>query len=233
MTPRTRTWVAVGALPVALIALALVVKLLSMYVLAQTAIAAHARNDATGAIRAAEALQPANWFEPWKAPYNLGVAFAGAGLLAESRGEFERALPLAQGVDACPVHINLALVIERMGDRARTADPERAAQLYADALEVSADTPAHCRTDEARQQSPDPERDPAETLDELVERLRGKLQQDQAPEDEGGPDDGDARPDGDSLDEIEERLQNGQRSRDELREDRAPDEGTDTGGRPW
>lgn len=238
MTPRARRRVrigiAIGSIPVAVVAIALVVKLLSMYAFAQASIDAHHRGDAAGTVTSAEWLQPFNWFESWKAPYDLGVGLADAGSLERSRAEFERALPLADGIDACPVHINIALVIERMGDRIREAEPERAAQLYAEALAVTAETPEACRGDEAREESPDPSRSPDGILDALEDRLREKQQPppETAPGEEG-EEDPPPEPGGDALDEIERRLQDGQRSRNELEDDRRPGSGSPGEGKPW
>lgn len=231
---RARLWIALASLPVALVALGLVAKILTMYAFAHTSIASHVRGDAPAAIAAAEGLQPLNWFEPWKAPYDLGVGLARGERLGESRAEFERALPLATGLDVCPVRINLALVIERMGDAARADDPAAASELYDEALAVTLSAPEQCRSDEARAQSPDPSRDPAEALDSLADRLREK-QRDEPPSD--SPEDGGQEPpeqpgEGD-LGEIEDRLQDGQEARDERERDQEGGSGAPGVDKPW
>ncbi|WP_221584729.1 hypothetical protein [Microbacterium sp. G2-8] len=237
---RARLWIALVSAPVVLLALALVVKILAMYAFAHQSIEAYVRGDAPQTVAAAQHLQPLNWFEPWKAPYDLGVGYGLDEQLPEARAEFERALPLASGLDVCPVRTNLAITIERMGDAARAADPAGAAALYGEALQITLDTPKECRSEEAREQSPDPQRDPEETLDQLEERLTQKQQgqPEEEQQDEGeeqpspeeqdeqkGPSEGD-------LEDIEEKLQNGQRERDER--DESQEGGAEPGvDRPW
>src|SRR5699024_7110354 len=150
------------------------------------------------------------------------VGLADAGRLAESRQAFEEALPLADGLAVCPVRINLALVIERMGDEARQTEPGRAAQLYAEALAVTNETPEACRSDDARAESPDPSREPGAILDALADRLREKRQPPPEDPSTGEGEDPPETPDGDALDEIERQLRDGQRSRNELEDDRQP-----------
>ncbi|WP_156761567.1 hypothetical protein [Microbacterium karelineae] len=230
---RARVWIGVASLPVVLIALGLVAKILTMYAFAHASVAAHVRGDAPAAIAAAEGLQPLNWFEPWKAPYDLGVGLARAEHLGEARAEFERALPLATGLDVCPVRINLALVLERMGDAARSDDPARASALYDEALALTLETPEECRSDEAREQSPDPSRDPAEALDSLVDRLREK--QSDGPQ-EPTTDDGDEpteAPDDGDLGDIEDLLRDGQEARDDRERGGEGGSGEPEVDRPW
>lgn len=234
---RARLWIALASAPVVLVALALVAKILTMYAFAHQSIEAYVRGDAPQTVAAAQHLQPLNWFEPWKAPYDLGVGYGLGEQLPEARAEFERALLLASGLDVCPIRTNLAITIERMGDAVRADDPAGAAALYGEALQITLDTPQECRSEEAREQSPDPQRDPDQTLDELEERLKQKQQEE--PEDHQGeeqptPDEQDEQqgPSEDDLDDIEDKLQNGQRERDER------DEGQEGGGepevdRPW
>ena len=94
-------------------------------------------------IRAAYGQAPVNVFEPYKAPYNEGVGLASADRLTEARAKFEEALPLAWGVDACAVRVNLSLTIEALGDRAADDNkPADAQELYAAALKVTAEMPA-------------------------------------------------------------------------------------------
>lgn len=215
-----RRWVAIGSLPVVLAALLLVVKLLSMVGFAHQAITAHLAGDAEGTVAAASGQQPANWFEPYKAPYNLGVGLASAGRLEESRAAFEEALGLATGLEVCAIRVNLALVIEWMGDAAQAdGDGVAARELFGEALQLVLDTPEECRSDEADEQSPDPERDLDDTLDEQEQRLRDKIQPEasgQGGEGEGESSDSGQGPSQSDLDEIGDRLDQGQQERDDL-----------------
>ncbi len=152
-----RRWVAIGTIPLTLAALLFVGKLLSMYAFAHQAITAYVVDDFAGSEASARGQDVLNWFEPYKAPYNIGTALAGADELPASRAELERSLDLATGLEVCPVRINLALVIERMGDAARAdGDGAGATALYGEALTVTVETPEECRSDEAQQQSPTP-----------------------------------------------------------------------------
>src|SRR5690606_15542741 len=92
---QARLWIAIASIPVVLLALALVGKWLSMYVFAQGAIAAHVQEDGPAGVERVEGLEPFNWFEEWKAPYDKGVALADADRLADARASLEQALGLA------------------------------------------------------------------------------------------------------------------------------------------
>ncbi|MEW1962877.1 hypothetical protein AB0269_10500 [Microbacterium sp. NPDC077644] len=230
-----RRWIALGTLPLTLAAILLVGKLLSMYGFAHQAISTYVTDDYAGSTAAAQGQELLNWFEPYKAPYNVGTALAGADELDAARAKLEEALPLASGLEVCAVRVNLALVIERQGDAARASgDGEAAAQLYGEALTVTAETPEECSSDEADEQSPDPQRDMSDTLDDLEDRLQEK-QQDQngqptPPEDEGEQEQP-SGPDQDKLDELQDKLEQGaeERQQNEDGED-GPGGGTD---RPW
>jgi len=233
---QARLWIGIASIPVVLLALALVGKWLSMYVFAQGAIAAHIQEDGPAGISRVEKLEPFNWFEEWKAPYDKGVALADADRLTDSRASFEEALGLATGLNVCPVRTNLGLVIERMGDQARGVNPDWATQLYSEALTITLETPKECRSDEARDQSPDPSRDPDQELDDTEQRLREKMedppQQDPPPEQE--PEEQDPQQDDDSLGDIEDRLQEGQRQRDEQQRENEDGGGSGSGvEKPW
>lgn len=230
-----RDWIALGTLPLTLAAILLVGKLLSMYGFAHQAISTYVADDYAGSTAAARGQELLNWFEPYKAPYNLGTALAGADELDAARAKLEEALPLASGLEVCAVRVNLALVIERQGDAARAdGDGEAAAQLYGEALTVTAETPEECGSDEADEQSPDPQRDMSDTLDDLEDRLQEK-QQDQngqpAPPEDEGEQEQPTGPDQDKLDELQDKLEQGaeERQQNDDGED-GPGGGTD---RPW
>ncbi|MGO1768412.1 MAG: hypothetical protein ACTHZX_00550 [Microbacterium sp.] len=239
---RLRFWLLVGFAPIALVGLVIVAKILTMYAFAHQAVTAHVATDPAGTVAAAEGQEPLNLFERHLAPYNVGVGLATSDRLADSRAKFEEALPLASGLDACPVHINLALVVELMGDEAKTEDPESAAGLYEEALELNLDTPEECRSEEADAQSPDPERPNEMTLDDQQERLKQKQQEQEQQNDQQGQDDQQDEQDQqteqekqeqqDKLDDIEEKLQQGEQERE-----KNDDSGDENGGygsdQPW
>lgn len=229
-----RRWVVIGTLPITLAALLFAGKLLSMYGFAHQAISTYVVGDYSGSTAAAQGQEFLNWFEPYKAPYNVGTALAGAEELDGARSKLEEALPLASGLEVCAVRVNLALVIERQGDAARgDGDGPGAAQLYGEALRVTAETPEECHSDEADSQSPDPNRDMSDTLDELSDRLQEKQQQTEQPQ---TPDDGEGQeqpqqPDQDKLDELQDKLEQGAEERQQNQGDEGgPGGGTD---KPW
>ncbi len=230
-----RRWIAIGTLPITLAALLFTGKLLSMYGFAHQAISTYVAGDYSGSTAAAQGQEFLNWFEPFKAPYNAGTALAGAEEFDGARAKLEEALPLAAGLEVCAVRINLALVIERQGDAARSdGDGPGAAQLYGEALQVTAETPEECNSDEADRQSPDPDRDMSDTLDELENRLQEKQQQSEQNEQQNP--DGDEveqpqQPDQDKLDELQEKLEQGAEERQQNQGDEdGPGGGTD---KPW
>lgn len=231
-----RRWLAVAGLPFVLVGLLFVGKLLSMYAFAHQSISAYVVDDYAGSESAARGQEFLNGFEPYKAPFNIGTALAGAEALPEARAKLEEALDLATGLEVCDVRVNLSLVIERMGDAARDdGDGAGAAELYAEALAITVETPEECRSEEAQNQSSDPNRDPGESLDDSEERLKEKQQQqeqeqepsEEQPEEQEQP----AQPDGDKLEDLKDKLEQGTQERDQQQDG----EGDDTGGtdRPW
>lgn len=225
-----RLWVLIGTLPLTLAALLFVGKLLSMYGFAHQAISTYVAGDYAGSASAAQSQEFLNWFEPYKAPYNAGTALAGAEELDAARGKLEEALSLASGLDVCAVRVNLALVIERQGDAARAGgDGPGSVQLYGEALKVTAETPEECDSEEADQQSPDPDRSLGDTLDDLQDRLQEKQQQSDQQPDQG--DQQPTQPDQDKLDELQQKLEQGaeERQQNQGNED-GPSGGTD---KPW
>lgn len=235
-----RKWMAIAGLPFVLVGLLFVGKLLSMYAFAHQSISAYVVDDYAGSESAAHGQEFLNWFEPYKAPFNVGTALAGAEELPEARAKLEEALDLATGLEVCDVRINLSLVIERMGDAARQdGDGAGAAELYGEALTITVETPEECRSEDAQNQSSDPNRDPGESLDESEERLKEKQQQQEQQQEQ--PQDGEeqpqeeqeqpAQPDEQKLDDLKDKLEQGTQERDQQQDD----EGGTSGGtdKPW
>lgn len=227
-----RRWVLIGTLPLTIAALLFVGKLLSMYGFAHQAIGAYVVGDYSGSTSAAERQEFMNWFEPYKAPYNMGTALAGAEELDAARAELEEALPLASGLEVCAVRVNLALVIERQGDAARSdGDGPGSVQLYGEALKVTAETPEECRSEEADQQSPDPDRRMSDALDELQDRVQEKQQQSDQQQDTDQDEQEQPQPGQDKLDELQQKLEQGAEERQQNQGDEdSPGGGTD---KPW
>lgn len=233
---RIRRWIAIGTLPMTLAALLFVGKLLSMYAFAHQSISAYVADDYAGSESSARGQEFLNWFEPYKAPFNVGTALAGAEKLPEARAKLEESLELAHGLEVCTVRINLALVIERQGDAARAdGDGAAAAQFYGEALTITSETPEECNSEEAQKQSSDPDRDMQQTKEDTEDRLKQKQQeqqQQQQPEEEKPEEQQpEPQPSEEKLDELKEKLEQGQQERDQRQD------GEDGGGsgtdKPW
>lgn len=227
---RIRRWVAIGTLPLTLAALFFVGKLLSMYAFAHQAITAYVVDDFAGSEASARGQEFLNWFEPYKAPFNIGTALGAAEQLPAARGELEEALDLATGLEVCGVRINLALVVERMGDAARAdGDGATAAQLYGEALTITVETPQECHSEEAEQQSSDPQRDMSDSLENTEDRLKKKQQEEQQQQPQPQPGE-DEQPSDDDLQGLQDKLQQGTEERDQQQGDDPGGSGTE---KPW
>ncbi len=232
---RIRRWIAIGTIPLTLAALLFVGKLLSMYAFAHQAITAYVVDDYSGSESAARGQEFLNWFEPYKAPFNIGTALGAAEQLPEARAKLEEALELAHGLEVCGVRINLALVIERQGDAARAdGDGAGAAELYGEALTITVETPDECNSEEAQQQSSDPQRDMEKSLEDTRDRLKQKQQEQQQPpppEEEEQPQEQEPQPSEDQLQDLQDKLEQGTQERDQQQN------GDDPGGsgtdKPW
>ena len=231
---RIRRWIAIGTLPLTLAALLFVGKLLSMYAFAHQAITSYVVDDYSGSEASARGQEFLNWFEPYKAPFNVGTALGAAEQLPEARAKLEEALELAHGLEVCGVRINLALVIERQGDAARAdGDGAGAAALYGEALTITLETPEECNSDEAQQQSSDPQRDMEKSLEDTKDRLKQKQQEQQQPPppEEEQPQEQDPQPSEDKLQDLQDKLEQGTQERDQQQN------GDDPGGsgtdKPW
>lgn len=231
---RIRRWIAIGTLPLTLAALLFVGKLLSMYAFAHQAITAYVVDDYSGSEASARGQEFLNWFEPYKAPFNVGTALGAAEQLPEARAKLEEALELAHGLEVCGVRINLALVIERQGDAARTdGDGAGAAAFYGEALTVTLETPDECNSEEAQQQSSDPQRDMEKSLEDTEDRLKQKQQEQEQPPppQEEQPQEEKPQPSDDKLQDLQDKLEQGTQERDQQQN------GDDPGGsgtdKPW
>lgn len=232
---RIRFWIAIGTLPLTLAALLFVGKLLSMYAFAHQSITSYVIGDYSSSESAARGQEFLNGFEPYKAPYNIGTALGAAEQLPAAQAKLEEALRLAQGLEVCAVRINLALVLERRGDAARAdGDGVAATELYGEALTVTLETPEECNSDEAQDQSPDPNRDMSDSLDELKERLQQKQQEQQPPpEEQEQPEEQqpEPQPSEEKLEDLQEKLEQGTEERDQQQNGEDPGgSGTD---KPW
>jgi tetratricopeptide (TPR) repeat protein len=230
---RVRRWIAIGTLPLTLAALLFVGKILSMYAFAHQSITSYVIGDHAQAISSARGQGFLNFFEPYKAPFNVGTGLAAAGELDEARTALDDALDLASGLEVCGVRINLAIVTEQLGDAAQgEGDAVSAAEYYAEALTITLETPEECGSPEAQEQSSDPERDMSDTLEQLEDRLQEKQQGTPPPEEEPQEQPQEPEPSEGQLDELQDRLDQGAEDREDYQQgdEGEPGSGTD---RPW
>lgn len=241
---RIRRWVGIASIPLALAAALLVVKILGMYGFAHQSIRAFLATDFPRTVTMAQWQGALNWFEPYKADYNLGTGLAELGELEPARAALERALPRAPGLEVCAVRYNLATVVERQGDRATDAgEIDRGQELYREALEILGAAPEGCGRPEADAQSPDRDRSMSDSQKELARRIMEKLRQqsqsqnpEQNPEQNPDSDDEPPQPQGPSesqLDELEQKLQEGAQERQDREQGETGGSGGGGTDRPW
>lgn len=84
-----------------------------------------------------------NWFDPWLAHYNSGVAMYYQADWDGATSQFRAALPLAPDDQKCHVAMNLSWALEGKGDAYRSmGDTARAAHTWAAARKIAVD--ANC-----------------------------------------------------------------------------------------
>lgn len=229
-----RWWIMLGLIPVAIAALVLGGKLISVNVLSQTAIDRFdARAYAQGA-DAARGLETWNWVEPWKAPFALGVNLTMAGTLEEGRAALEHAVVLhgepetaGQLHEHCVIVASLVTAVEKQGDVAREAQDTQAANgFYSEALALIDAQPEGCFDD------PLPgEADTAEQFEAAVPRIESKIESSSSDGEGGGEEPSEEPTPQDQLEEQNQEAQEEQQQQDQF------DEGEPGGGpsveQPW
>jgi hypothetical protein len=157
--------------PVALIALIAAVKLISVVVAGNSAVANFRDGDADALGRDSSTLNTLNVIERAKAPFAAGTAAVLQGRLDEAESRFAEALRLTSPAESCPVLVNLELVRERQGDvdgwEGRT---DQARGRYQSALDLVAGAPAGCFADNT-----DPDTERRAVRNDTVPRLKAKI----------------------------------------------------------
>lgn len=157
--------------PVALLAVAAVVKLLSVVVFGASAQSSFTDRD-TGALAGeVGVLQVADVVEPGKADFAAGALAVLEDRLTDADRHFSSALPHLDGDESCSAMVNLELIRETLGDRAAAAADDRTAQAhYLGARDVVDRAPEGCFAGNA---DPDPDR--RTVRDQALTRLTGKI----------------------------------------------------------
>jgi tetratricopeptide (TPR) repeat protein len=206
-------------LPLAVVLLAVGVKLVTMSWLSNRGVSAYDDDRYDQSVAAFDRLQVLNVVDPWRAHLGSGAALYGRDDLAGAEAAFRRALELAP--QRCDVRFNLVVTIEARGDRlvadAEGADDESALQdgrsRYAIALDIA----------KGRLCPPSTAGDAGVRLEDARRRLQDKLGlESSAPEEElSAPVQREvATPDGEqgepALQQIAERNQDGAAERQDV-----------------
>ncbi|WP_347754090.1 hypothetical protein [Agrococcus sp. ProA11] len=228
-----RWWIMLGLIPVAIAALVLGGKLISVNVLSQSTIDRFdSRAYAQGA-ETARGLEFWNWVEPWKAPFALGVHLTMAGTLDEGRAAIEQALALhgepetaGELHEHCVMIASLTTAIEKQGDVAREAqDTQTANGLYREALALIDAQPEGCFDE------PLPaEADTAAQFEAAVPRIESKI------EDGSGDGEGEEQSEETPQDQLEEQNQEAQeeqQQQDQFDEGEPGEGGGPSVEQPW
>ena len=233
--------------PITIAGLVLASKLVSVNAFADASQNAFERRAYQEAEVQAHGLQWWNFLEPWKAPYDVGVALGMQGSpeqLVEARGLLEEALTLngEEGSNEyCVILVSIVYVVEKQGDQAREADDVQTANgLYQEALGIIEAAPDGCFAEPTAIQA-----DTGEQLEQSVPRIEEKIESesggegDSEEESEGGeseePSEGDGEPQTqqEQLEEQNQQAQEQQQQQDEYNEQQG--EGSGGGGvdQPW
>ncbi|WP_430593389.1 hypothetical protein [Humidisolicoccus flavus] len=164
-------------IPFVLVGLFFAGKFLSVNVLVNNEMSAYERRSWVEAETHARGLEFFNFFETWKAPFNIAAPLAMRGDLPEARELLEHALTLVPEEEinnVCVVRTNLVYVIEKQGDEARKSDDREGANaFYLEALDVIDLSPEGCFQPPTAHEA-----DTKAQLEASVSRIEEKIQQD-------------------------------------------------------
>lgn len=237
-----RWWIMLGLIPVAIAALVLGGKLISITVLSQTAIDRFDSRAYGQGADAAEGLATWNWVETWKAPFALGVNQTMAGTLEEGRASLEEALTLhgepetaGQLHEHCVIVASLVTAIEKQGDVAREAQDTQAANgFYTEALALIDAQPEGCLDE------PLPgEADTAAQSEAAVPRIEDKIEDSSGGDGEGEDGEGGDGESDEPQTPQEQLEEQNQEAQEQQQQEDQYDEGDEGGGggpsveQPW
>jgi len=140
---RTRRKLLMFSLPVVALLLALAAKIILVLMVGNATVDDYTKHNIDALRDDIAMLSSLNVIQPQKLPFAQGDLAVLEGRLDDADRSFSNAR--AGGDDGCPVHINLELVRETLGDlAARRGDKLRAEQRYTSALSVVKDAPPRC-----------------------------------------------------------------------------------------
>lgn len=236
---RRRSRLMLAAAPIALIAGLAGAKLVHQHLVAELALAQYLDGEAEAALNTAGQLHWLNLVERWKPDYNTGTSLLALDALDDAVAAFERALPLASPPEQCPIRANLAIALERQGDRSLAGnDPAGAGAKYEAALAVIAEQDPSCPGSTSGRSLADSEIRIREKLEQLEQQAEDPNADPQDQDGDGRPDDPQddpSQPDPDLLDKLEEGLEGNTQEREEDVEDRQnwEDGGGGNVDQPW
>lgn len=142
--------------PVALVLVIAIVKLLSVLVIGNSAVASFSHRDTEALAGEVARLQVLDVVQPGKASFAAGTLAVLEDRLADADRHFSQAVAQLGAAESCSARVNLELVRETLGDRAAAAgDGRRALTHYLAARDVVARAPDGCFVGNA---DPDPDR---------------------------------------------------------------------------
>jgi hypothetical protein len=157
--------------PVALVAVLIAVKLISVVVSGSSAASHYAQKDTDELRGDVSTLNILNVIEPAKAPFAAGAVAVLEERLDQADARFAEALAMTDPAQSCPVRINLELVRERQGDiDAWENRPDKARDRYRSALALVEDAPPGCF-----EGNDDPDADRRAVRNDTAPRLAAKM----------------------------------------------------------
>jgi hypothetical protein len=180
------------------------VKLATMLVFAGVTGSAWNTADYPRAEQFSELLLPVNVIEKHRAHFNLGTARAARGDLTGARAELAQALKLTTSDDECDIRLNLALVLEALGEDEAPDSVQQPGTGFRDqARAVLSGAPVECREElsplEKRMEAPLPPQDPDKS------QVEKPAEESDAPVEEG-----DIEEQQPAMNELEARMGQGQ-----------------------
>ncbi|MUM06132.1 MULTISPECIES: hypothetical protein [unclassified Mycolicibacterium] len=165
-----RKLVVVSLLP-ALLVLGIAVKLVLMVAYGESARSDFLKYDSYGMDRDVRMLKSFNVIDSYKAYFAAGDRYLLEGKLADAEVEFKKSLELVEADESCPVRINLAVVLEALGDVKNAAKHrDQAKPLWQEALTVVQQAPAGCFNT-----TTEPNEEQRKHRNETEKRLQDKL----------------------------------------------------------
>ncbi|SJM48418.1 hypothetical protein [Gulosibacter sp. 10] len=232
---RLRRRIALIGLPFALAGGLFGGTLIVQHFIALSAIAQYDAGEYEESLNTSGQLALVNIVERWKPHYDMGTSYLQVDALGEAKEQFAIAMGLARPAEQCPIRANFAIAIEREGDDLVAAgEIEAGMERYREALELLEGRDPACAESSSNR-----------SIEDSIERILEKLQQEEQEPPEGGEDgdesdggeggeDPQNQPDPDALDELEGGLDE---NRDEREDGLEDDEHGGGGGsgvdQPW